>query len=285
MITHQKGVRIVEPGPGVNLGMFEIKDYKIGKPETHGNQVVEKYQYFISVFDTGHFQIPPFPVAFFPADSSQKPQIIRSEPISIYVKSVLTRADAELKDIKPPIGIPFNYRTWIFIGGGILILLALVAFGWWYWRQRQKGKPVFRRETIRPAHEMALEELEQLLASPLQEQKRWKEFFTILSDILRRYVEKRFFVPAMENTTGELLQSLEEVDVSEESLQYLESVLQLADLVKFARYTPAGHEVNAAIQQSRKFIELTRLEFQPVEVEEPVEHEETAAPKEIADEN
>jgi len=269
-ISHQKGVRIVEPGPGVNLGMFEIKDYWIQKPQVQGDQVIEKYQYFISVYDTGHFVIPPFPVAFFPNDTTTHPHIIKSEAIPIYVKSVLSKADEALRDIKPPVEIPLDYRRWIWMVLAGFLFVGLIILGLWYWRRRQQGQPVFRREVIRPAHEMALEELNQLLSSPLKSQKRWKDFFTILSEILRRYVERRFFIPAMENTSTELLQSLCELDISKENRDVLADVLNLADLVKFASHIPTTQQVDMAIEKTRTFIEKTRLTFTPVEVQEAV---------------
>ena len=272
-IRHAPGVRVENPGPGVNLGMFEIKDYQIHEPVEKDGFIQESFEYRISVYDTGRFVIPPFPVAFFTSDTTQQPQIITSDPVEIYVESVLTSADAELKDIKPPLTIPFDYRKWIVLGLAGLLGVLLLGGGYYVYRKRQRGEPIFSKEIIQPAHEIAFSELEQLLNSGLMARKEWKTFFTLLSDILRRYVENRFFVPAMEDTTSELMYALREMNIETAALEKLEKTLEVCDLVKFARYEPDVREVDRVIQQARDFIEATKLEFQTVEVLQKVDAE------------
>ena len=70
-INRDKDLRIMKPGEGLNLGMFEIKDYKFHDPVEKDGRLIEKYDFTISVYDTGKFTIPPFPVAYFPVDTSQ----------------------------------------------------------------------------------------------------------------------------------------------------------------------------------------------------------------------
>ncbi|NOX37127.1 MAG: protein BatD [Calditrichaeota bacterium] len=272
-IRHAPNVRVENPGPGVNLGMFEIKDYQIHEPVETDGIIQETFEYVISVYDTGRFVIPPFPVAFFASDTTPHPQIITSDPVEIYVESVLKSADAELKDIKPPLTIPVDYRRWVMLGLIGLLAILLLGGGYYYYRKRQRGEPIFRKEVIQPAHEIAYSEIEQLLNSGLMSCGEWKTFFTLLSDILRRYVENRFFVPAMEDTTSELMYALREMNIETAALDNLEKTLELCDLVKFARYEPVAKEVDRAIQQARNFIEATKLEFQAVEVLEKVDAE------------
>ncbi len=270
-IRHAPALRVENPGPGVNLGMFEINDYRIGEPVERDGVVEQTFTYVISVYDTGRFVIPPFPVAFFPSDTATTPQIITSEAVEIDVESVLQSADAELRDIKPPLEIPIDYRRWMWAGLLLLLVMALAGAGYFYYRKRQRGQPLFRKEVIRPAHEMAFSELQQLLHSDLPKRGEWKIFFTLLSEIVRRYVEHRFFIPAMEDTTSELMYALREMNIDSQALDQLEGALELCDLVKFARYVPDGNEVHQAVQRVRHFIEATRLEFQAVEVLEKVE--------------
>lgn len=271
IIKHDKNLKIEQPGPAANLGMFEIKDYEFHEPTEQEGIIVEQYDYTISVYDTGKFVIPPFPVAFFASDTSHDYQIIKSEPIDITVKSLLQAEDTDIKDIKPPLLIPANYLRLILVGGGILLLIAIVIFAIYYYRKRKKGEPLFRKEVIRPAHEIAFEELELLLRKSYINDGKFKQFFIELSDILRHYLENRFYITAMEETTTEVLESIKEIELPDDSFEKAKEVLDLSDLVKFAKYEPQQQEIDRAVELSREFISLTRLEFEPVETIKEVE--------------
>jgi len=209
-VSHHRNLHIEQPGPGANLGQFEIKDYNISEKIEEGDLVTQKFEYTISVFDTGKFVIPPFPIAFAESDTSKDYQLIYSEPIEIYVKSVLTSENAEIKDIKPPLSVPFNYRRWIFIGLATLVIIIGALFTYYYLKQKKKGVKLFKKEVIRPAHEIALENLDTLEKKmpSMYENGEHKQFFTELSLILRTYLENRFFIEALEKTTSEIEQSL-----------------------------------------------------------------------------
>lgn len=286
-ITRDKDLRIEQPGPGANLGMFEIKEYEIHEPVEQAGKIIEKFEYSISVYDTGKFIIPPFPVAFFPSDTSKEFQLITSEPIEIFVESVLAGGDAEIRDIKPPLPVPFDYFRLILIIAIITLLLSALIFGYIYYKKRKKGEPLFRKEIILPAHEIAFEELHKLLASSYLADNQYKIFFSELSDINRKYVENRFFIKALEETTTELMESLEDIELDERAVDKLQEVLDLSDLVKFAKYIPDQNEVNSAIQNTKEFIESTRLVFKPVEVLKEMEGEESSGgdPQKIETEN
>ena len=271
VINRAKELRIRTPGKGTNLGQFEIKDYRIHPQKEKDNVIIEQYDYVISVYDTGRFVIPPFPIAFLPTDTSTQYRFISSQPIEIYVRSVVNDENAEIRDIKPPFQVPRDFWFWAMIIGGAIFLLTLAGFLFWYFKRSKKGEPVFRKEVIRPAHEIALEALQQLLQTNWLADGQYKRFYEALSAILRRYLEQRFYVQAMEETTREILDSLNEVNVGARHRNLIQEVLELSDLVKFAKYIPDGKETQRAIQQTRDFIEQTRLVFKPVERVEKVE--------------
>jgi len=81
---------------------------------------------------------------------------------------------------------------------GILIVIAVI----YYLRKRKKAEPVFQirlKPQLLP-HEIALSELEKLRLRKLWQEGRVKEYHSELTDILRRYFEKRFSIMAMEMT-------------------------------------------------------------------------------------
>lgn len=266
-IDRAKGLRVHDPGKGTNLGMFEIKDYTIHDSVEANNRVIQQFDYVISVYDTGTFVIPPFPVAFQTSDTSQNYQFITSEPLTIRVESVVNDENAELHDIRPPFGIPENYWRMILMIGSLVLGIALLATAYWLYRKRKEGQPIFRKELLRPAHEIALEDLQKLLASNLLQEGQYKTFYSELSDIVRRYIERRFFIKAMEETTTELLASLTEEEFPREQIGLVQEILSACDLVKFAKYAPANSETESTVQLTRDFIDRTKMEFEAVERE------------------
>lgn len=266
-IDRAKGLRVKDPGKGTNLGMFEIRDYTIHDSIEVNNRVIQQFDYVISVYDTGKFVIPPFPIAFLPADTSTKYQFITSEPLEIQVRSVVNDENAQIQDIRPPLGIPPEYWRMVLMVGSLVLGLAALAAAYWMYRKRKQGRPFFGKEAVRPAHQIALEELEKLLESDLLQKGQFKMFYSALSDIARRYIERRFFIPAMEETTTELLTSLDSEKMPLDHINLVQDILNACDLVKFAKYVPDASGVENTVRQVREFIEQTKLEFEPAERE------------------
>jgi hypothetical protein len=211
------------------------------------------------------FTIPPFPVAYFPSDSlPQTYKIIEASPINIYVRSVIQDDKRELRDIRPPLDIPFNY-FFLFSMLAVAILLALALyFGYlFYKRRKQEGYLFGPPAPPRPADQVALEAIEQLLQSNLLEQGAYKQFYIEISEIIRRYIEARYFVQALEETSFEILQDMKNQDLPADLYQLLDEFLNLSDLVKFAKYIPDQQENEQIIRQARRFIEETRVVLEP----------------------
>ncbi len=271
IIDRRKDVRIVQPGPGINLGMFEIKSYNFHKPVHKGDRIIERYDYVISVYDTGKYVIPPYPLAYFLSDTATKPYIIQAPAITIYVKSLLKGEKThELKDIKPPISIPFNYRFWAMIAGLVLLALLLIYLGYWLWKRKQERGFIFTPPPPPPpAHEKALKALQELYASDLLQKGDYKEFFSRLSEIMRAYLEGRYYIRALEETTSEIMAEIPRVLEDRELRHNLEDLLTLSDLVKFAKYIPQQDEIERVKKNAIDFVQQTKIVYTPSEDEEP----------------
>jgi len=266
-IEYGSTLKIEQPGPGANLGQFEIKNYTIHEAIEKDELISQTFDYEISVFDTGSFVIPPFPVAFAQSDTSREYQIIQSEPIEIIVNSVLSAEDNEIRDIKPPLDIPLNYWRWIIVGAIIVFILSVIFFTIYYLRWRRKGIPLFRKESVRPAHEIALEEVAVLGKEwkILFQEGKHKHIFTRISDILRQYLENRYFLEAMGETTSEIRQSLKEFDIGENIRNQAIGVLEFSDLVKFAKFIPSESDILSNIDMLEDFVHATKLLFENLE--------------------
>ncbi|MBC7188339.1 MAG: hypothetical protein H5U38_15040 [Calditrichaeota bacterium] len=248
------------PSLGANLGMFEIRDYAVKEPSKQGDLITEQTEYVISTFETGEFEIPPLTVRYHTAADTTRREL-RTEPIKITVLSLNPDQAGDIRDIKPPLEIPRDWgRLLRRAGVGALALLLLAAAVVAFIRYR-KGKGLLPRKEKppRPAHEVALEELDALVRSGLLEKGETKQFYSELSEIVRRYIEGRFYVAALEMTTGEVLQAMEEAALGSEERELLRELLELSDLVKFAKYLPGAQENERAVHLAYDFVERTKL--------------------------
>lgn len=265
-IDYADSLIVGDLGEGVNLGQFEIKDYNIPDLIRNEGRILQKYEYVISVFDTGSFTIPAFPVAYSTSDSIKDLRIIEASPINIFVESIIQDDKKELRDIKPPINIPFDY---IFIYSMIAagILLGIIGyFGYRFYKKRKEEGYLFIPPTPpRPAHEVALESLDNLLKKNLIESGKIKEFYTEISELIRKYLEGRYFIKALEETSTEILDELKRQSIDENHYQIMQNFFVLSDIVKFAKYKTNDDENINIIDWARKFIIETKIEYKQEE--------------------
>ena len=180
-------------------------------------------------------------------------------------------SSGDIRDIKMPKTPPRDYRAivqWSLIG---LLGLALIAFLIYYIKRRREGKSLLPRRARpqRPAHEIALEALDELVKSDLLSSGKVKEYYTRLSDIARQYIEDRYFIMALEMTTTQLLRAMQEASLSESIVTAIADLFSTCDLVKFAAFIPdeATHELKT--KSAYDFVHETKL----VIVETPGEDE------------
>ena len=95
--------------------------------------------------------------------------------------------------------------------------------------------------------EIALAALQKLKAANLPVEK----FYTQLSDIVRQFIEGRYGLRAPERTTEEFLA---EARLPEQYMVLLQTFLQEADLVKFARHRPGADDMARALSAAEKFV-------------------------------
>ncbi len=105
----------------------------------------------------------------------------------------------------------------------------------------------------------------------LEQQKLWqnnqiKEYYLEISEILRTYLEGRYQVNAMESTTDEIIEDLNNTDVNKNLNSKLKDVLQQCDLAKFAKFKPSPEENTRLMKSAQDFVLHTKPK--PV-IEEP----------------
>ncbi|KPL03572.1 MAG: hypothetical protein AMJ73_06385 [candidate division Zixibacteria bacterium SM1_73] len=260
MVKSDSAVKLEPLALGSNLGAFEVKDYRIYDPEkAKDGKIVNKSEYIITTFTTGEYVIPPITINY--ADPIGEKKQIQSEPLFILVKSVgATESDKEdIRGLKPPIEIKGKYWAYLLI---LPILALLGAFGFLYYRQRTKALalPKIPEELKKPAWEVALLELENLKDSDLLKKKEIKKYYTILSDIIRKYLERRYEIEALERTTYEVRGELKKAKAGDEATDLVHTFLCSCDMVKFAKYIPSKEEIEKGWNEAFTIVSVTKQE-------------------------
>jgi len=217
----------------------------------------------VTSFDTGWHVIEPFTF-------STESKTLESNPLIIGVQGVVLSEKDEIKDIKGPVFVRITLLEWLlenwmwFAGAyGILALLAFLAY--LIGHDKKVTQVVIEKIPSRPAHEVAMEKLTALKAQKLWQQERVKEYYIQLSDITREYIELRFIVPALEQTTDEIMQGMSRSELSHQQLGELRQLLTLSDLVKFAKEKPLPSENERCIEMAQSLITQTRITPKAVE--------------------
>ena len=168
--------------------------------------------------------------------------------------------DGMLRDIKGP--LPLTTITPVLLWTGVGAVIALVMIGfliWWWLRLKKRG----RKQKAVPAHETALARLDE--ARALMDPRQAREFAAVVADILRDYIEARFFLSASRQTTRELISSLTDgTRPAPPELaacdQELRTWLEHCDMAKFACCAPSIKIMREMEDAVRNFVMMTRLE-------------------------
>jgi hypothetical protein len=162
---------------------------------------------------------------------------------------------------------PFEWNEWnkIFWMSCLIVLMcALCVF--LFVRLRQ-NKPIFIHIRIVkhiPAHQRAMAEIEKIRNERMATSEKQKEYYTKLTDTLRRYIEERFGFNAMEMTSEQIIDHLQSSG-DKKMIDELKELFCTADLVKFAKYSTLINENDLNLVNAINFIDETKLETQPTE--------------------
>jgi hypothetical protein len=256
---------LVSQPVGTNVTFPDIRDSLAGKIEVIGQGSIDslivndrlelKRRILLTCFDSGLYEIPPLPFGIHSADWNDS---LFSNPVFLAVNTV--PLDSMIRDIKQPIKVPVSFAEiypyiLIAIGAG-----AIAYFIVYLVRKRKKKEPVFApSKPQEPAHLIALRELDVLKDAKLWQRNEYKQYYSRLTEIIRNYIERRFNIPAMEQTTYEILQEWKKAGYSDRNLNdILKQLLNLADLVKFAREKPVPSDNEINLENAYVFVRNTK---------------------------
>ena len=223
-------------------------------------------RYGLTHFDSGRYVIPKQKVII-------GTRTVETDTFLIEVNNViLDTVNQGLYDIKPIIDLPRDYSNWWkYLLWIIPVVAAISLFLWWLLRRNKKQKEA---EQYIPPFEQAMATLTELDGKNLIAQARYKEYYSVLTDAVRRYYEEKVYDRSMESTTDELITRLEmerdsgHIDFSKHTIASIKDIFKRADLVKFARVNPPEGKAQADRLAVEDIVKQTREALPPPTVEE-----------------
>lgn len=186
-----------------------------------------------------------------------------------------TLAIMDIKDIERAPIWWWGIIRWILLAIGLLLLAVGLYYLWrWYQRNRKPEEEAIDPELLRPADEVALEKLDEIKATKIWKDGKVKEYQTELTDVVREYIGRRFDVQSTEKTSDETLRAMKPL-IEKDLFGKLSKMLQLADLVKFAKWHTTPDENEQGLLTAYEFVNETKIvESQESRVESKEEEEE-----------
>ena len=216
------------------------------------------HSYVITGFESGTQIVPSQPVIYRFRETTDT---ARSMPLLIHVFDPVVDTTQQIKPIKPPVNTPVSFREvipWVALGTVSWLVATLIMALVWIYRQRMKDPEGFLAKPLEPAHVVAFRELDRLKEKKLWESGQVKSFYTRLTEISRHYIERQYGIPAMERTTEEILEAFRRSNTEDPLLdEMLKELLQLADLVKFAKEDPLPVDNQTNLNNAYLFVQKT----------------------------
>lgn len=258
-VTHDKQEVVQMPVYGETLMPgIEIVDRTIVDTTYLANDQVQLNQYLtLTSFADSLFYISPIP--FVSGNDT-----IFSEGISLNVVQPfeMDSTDMAITDIKDI----YNAKIWWWgIIRWILLALACVGLGVGlyylirYIMRQQKGEMTIKpSEPKRPAEEIALEALDRIKQEKIWQNGQIKQYHTQLTDVLRTYIAQRYDFSSNEKTSDEILREMKiRLQDNRDLYNQLQKMLQLADLVKFAKWRTTPDENELSLKIAYDFVHQT----------------------------
>ena len=264
--TDQKHpVLIAIPSDTLMQGVEVVSMSKRDTSKIENNRQVIKQDILVTSFDSALYLLPPFKVI----DGADT---VLSKQVALKVSTVPVDVGHpekyyDIKDIWKP---PFVWADYYPIIFGILLALFLICAAVYIYKRIRSKKSLlpFKKEAPKlPADELALKELDEIRQKKLWQQGRNKEYYTQITETLRRYMIDRFGLSAMEMTSAEILDELSHNEEAKPVYESLKQILEISDFVKFAKMNPLPDENDLSMTHAYTFVNETKAKV-PEESEE-----------------
>ena len=247
-----------------------IKKSKVDTMATNNGLMTIGQDFTITAFDSGYYLIPPIIFKYGVQGEALSGQV-ETEPYLLNVFTVEVDTTKSFMPIKGPMKAPYTLAEilpWILLAIAILLIAGLVIY---FLIKKEKNIPLFapRPKPKLPPHTIALNALDKLRDEKVWQQGQVKKYHTRLTEIVRIYIEDRMEVRAVEMTSPEILGSIRKTGLDKKDIDLLKEILELADLVKFAKLKPQPSENGHSLEWAFNFVKNTMKKQEVTEGEKP----------------
>jgi hypothetical protein len=263
-IEHPDNVEVIFPNvPDTLVEYIEVlgrseKD-TVGPDDENFQKQIQSF--LITSFDSGSYRIPPF---WFKINLDGRLDSIPTNSVTLNVYSMEIDTTRGPTDIKYPYDAPVTLKEVIPYILGTILILAILFFIFYAIKRKKNNQPIFviPKKPKEPAHIVALRELDRIKQEKLWKQGKTKQYYSEVTETLRKYIEDRFEIPAMEQTSDETLDSFRYRRdlLKEKTFENLNKIFKLADLAKFAKYQTTPDDDNMTLVNAYFFINDTKPE-------------------------
>ena len=247
-------------------GVEALNISKEQKEELEQGQQQISRVYTLTSFDGKLYYLPPFQVKV--DGKMYQSKSLALKVLEVEVDTTNLNQYYGPKDVQ---NNPFLWSDWSTAFWLSVLILLLMAVAYYLYLRLRDNKPIIKSFKIVKRllpHQKAMKEIEQIKADKMVSSENQKEYYTKLTDTLRRYIEERYKFSAMEMTSSEIIERLTQ-DGDQKSLDELRELFTTADLVKFAKYSTLINENDKNLVSAIEFINQTKQELQVVEEEKP----------------
>lgn len=253
------------------VGALEIvQQQKLDTIKLSDTQIQVNVGYIVTSFHDSLIYVPPYPFV-----SGSDTVWSNSMSIKTIQPFKIDTASNAITDIKPVFKPKFDWADFFKKFFLVILAIALLILLFFIARRFMEKKPILLSDKSKPQvspHTEALEKLDKIKNGKIWQQGRIKEYHTELTDVVRYYIERAFDVNSMEATSEEILQKMQFLRADKPAAyDSLKQILQLGDLVKFAKWNPAPNDNELSLMNAYLFVNQTKTENTPPSQEEEVE--------------
>jgi hypothetical protein len=235
------------------------------------SNVLVSQELTLMTFDTGFVQIPSLGLLYSKSLEDKLKMSAYTNPIDLYASTFAVDTTQAYKPIVPPMiqnRTISDYYSWI-LAFCLLVLATILV--WYYLKHRkpkhdENGNKIDRN--VIPPYTKAIEDLESLRLQKLWQAGKVKEYYSNLTDIAREYLNGQFNINAVEMTTDDIMREIKPLRFNEQIYAKFKDAMELADLVKFARFSTSPLENDNVMNDMTDFVRESYAHYQDMQAKE-----------------
>lgn len=225
----------------------------------------------IAAFDTGYQVIPPIHFTIQRTDEIRERESsykLKSDSLHIVILSALNKAESP-PDVYSPLPLSvFTTRQKIILL--IVLLLLLLVICNFILRRKKEGLSSQEMISYLSPYEEAKQRLNALDDKSYPGEGSWKRFYLELTAIIKRYIERKFFLHISDLPTNDLIPVLEK-EIPEFWTKDMTDLIRYSDLVKFARLETSAEQCKTDLKKIRGWCKKVEINENSSKVSEETE--------------